>query len=65
MTRWPWPRPLSTHADARDALSQSTSDLLGAVHTHREASEIAAQLRDVERRNHLAESVRNAFRESR
>lgn len=59
------PKPARDGEDARAALTQSVDDLLGGVQLRREARHLADRLREVERRNHLAESIRHAFRESR
>jgi hypothetical protein len=67
MTWFPWRsnRPASSHDEARAALTQSVDDLLGGLQLRTEASHVAERLRRVERRNHLAESIREAFREQR
>jgi hypothetical protein len=62
--RRPAPRD-DARDDARAALAQSVDDLLGGVLLHREARHVAERLDHVERRNHLAESVRHALRETR
>jgi hypothetical protein len=58
--------PTGPHGDdARAALTQSIDALLGGVQMRHEARHVAEGLRAVERRNHLAESIRHAFREPR
>jgi hypothetical protein len=51
--------------DARAALTKSVDDLLGSVQLRDEARHVAERHAAVVRRNHLAESVRHSFRESR
>lgn len=59
------PTAIAHADDARDALKESIDALLGGVQMRHEARHVVEGLRAVERRNHLAESIRHAFREPR
>lgn len=51
--------------DARAALTKSVDDLLGAVQVRHAASEVMADLRAVEQRNHIAQAIVGVFREKK
>lgn len=57
--------PPTTSADARGALAKSVDDLLGAVQVRHAASEVMADLRAVEHRNHIAQAIVGVFREKK
>ena len=48
-------------AEAQAALTQSVDDLHGAVLRGQEARRVGERLRELQQRNHFAESIRSAY----